>query len=64
MAQASISLNAEGGSREPPTSTGNTSITDFYMLKGDVHIATRSQDYEMSESFEKGKEATNPPVTL
>jgi hypothetical protein len=54
----------EGGSQGPPTSTGNTSATNVYMLKGDTHIETRTQDYRMSESVEKGKEATNPPVPL
>jgi hypothetical protein len=34
------------------------------MLKGDTHIVTRSQDYRMSDSIEKGKEATNPQVPL
>jgi hypothetical protein len=64
MAQASTSSSAEGGSQGPPASTGNTSAVNVYMLKGDAHIATRARDYRMSESTEKGKEATNPPVPL
>jgi hypothetical protein len=64
MAQASTSSSVEGGSQGPPASTGNTSVANVYMLKGDAHIATRTQDYRMSESAEKGKEATNPPVPL
>ena len=60
MAQASTSSSTEGDSQGPPMSTGNTSATNVYMLKGDTHIATRARDYRMSDSAKKGKETTNP----
>jgi hypothetical protein len=34
------------------------------MMKSDTHIQTRAHDYRMSESSEKGKEASNPPPPL
>jgi hypothetical protein len=34
------------------------------MLKGDAHIATRTHDYGMPNTSEKGKEAENPSVPL
>jgi hypothetical protein len=34
------------------------------MLKGDAHIATRTHDYRMPNTSEKGKEAENPYVPL
>jgi hypothetical protein len=64
MAQASTSSSTVGGSQGPPVSTGNTSAMNVYMLKGDTHIVTRSQDYGMPKTIEKGKEATNPSVPL
>jgi hypothetical protein len=62
MTQASSS--ADGGSQGPPASSSNPSVVNVYMMKGDAYIATRAHDYRMSESAEKGKEATNPPVPL
>ena len=64
MAQASTSSSVEGGSQGPPASTGNTLAVNVYMVKGNAHIATRTRDYRMLESTEKGKEATNPLVPL
>jgi hypothetical protein len=34
------------------------------MLKGNVDIATRTHDYEMPNTYEKGKEAKSPPLPL
>jgi hypothetical protein len=34
------------------------------MLKGDAHIATRTHDYGMPNTSEKGKEAKNPSIPL
>jgi hypothetical protein len=34
------------------------------MLKGDAHIATRTHDYIMINTFDKGKEDKNPYVPL
>jgi hypothetical protein len=64
MAQALASSSSKGGSQRPPASTSNTSIANVYMVKGDTHTKTKTQDYGMSNSTEKGKEATNPPVPL
>jgi hypothetical protein len=62
MTQASTS--ADGGSQGPPPSSSNPSATNVYMMKGDTYIAPRAHNYGMSESAEKGKETTNPPIPL
>jgi hypothetical protein len=64
MAQYSSSSSVEGCNQGPPASTTNNPVTNVYMLKGDTHIVTRAQDYGMSKSAKKGKEATNPSVPL
>jgi hypothetical protein len=64
MAQASTSSSMEGGSQGPPAPTNNNLTTNIYMMNVEANIATRARDYRMSESVEKGKEATNPPTPL
>jgi hypothetical protein len=64
MAQASTSSSMEGGSQGPPATTSNNPTTNIYMMNVEANIATRARDYRMSESVEKGKEATNPPTPL
>jgi hypothetical protein len=51
-------------SQGPPTSIGNTSAMNFYMVKCNAHIETKTQYYRTSKYVKKGKEATNPPVPL
>ena len=58
------SLSTEGGSQGHPPSLSNPSSANVYMLKGDAHIATRTHDYKMPNTSEKGKEAENPPLPL
>jgi hypothetical protein len=62
LTQASSSM--DGGSQGPPPSSSNPSSVNVYMLKGDAHIATRTHDYGMPNTSEKGKEAENPPLPL
>jgi hypothetical protein len=62
MTQASSST--DGGNQGPPTSSSNSLAVNVYMMKGDAYIATKAHDYRMSESAEKGKEATNPLIPL
>jgi hypothetical protein len=64
MDQASTSSIADGGSQGPTTSSSNTSVENVYMVKGNAHIVTRTQDYRMPKYVEKDKEATNPPIPL
>jgi hypothetical protein len=63
MAQASTSTSTEGGSQGPPP-TNNNPTTNIYMMNVEAHLETRARDYEMPESTEKGKEATNPSNPL
>jgi hypothetical protein len=37
---------------------------NIYMMNVDAHLSTRTRDYGMPESVEKGKEATNPSNPL
>jgi hypothetical protein len=37
---------------------------NVFMTKGDAHIETRTHDYGIPNTFEKGKEAENPPLPL
>jgi hypothetical protein len=60
MAQASASTSVVGGSQGPPAPTNNNLVVNIYMMNVDAHLSTRTRDYGMSESVEKGKEATNP----
>jgi hypothetical protein len=62
MAQASTSTSVIGGSQGPPAPTNLAA--NIYMMNVEDNIATRARDYRMSESVEKGKEATNPPNPL
>jgi hypothetical protein len=62
LAQASASV--EGASQGPPTSLSNPLFANVYMMKGSIDIATRTRDYGMKKSSEKGKEAENPSVPL
>jgi hypothetical protein len=54
----------EGGSQGPPPSLSNPSSTNVYMMKGSVDITTRTHEYRMKNTSEKGKEAENPPLPL
>jgi hypothetical protein len=58
------SANTDGGIQGPPSSSSNPSTSNVYMLKGDAHIATRTHDYGMPNTSEKGKEAENPSIPL
>jgi hypothetical protein len=58
------SANTDGGSQGPPSSSSNPSTSNVYMLKGDAYIATRTHDYRMPSTYEKGKEVENPFVPL
>jgi hypothetical protein len=62
LTQASSS--AEGGSQGPPLYSSNPSFSNVYMMKGDSYIMTRAHDYRKLGTFEKGKEAENPPLPL
>jgi hypothetical protein len=62
LTQASSST--EGGSQGPPPSSSNPSSMNVYMLKGNIDIETRTHDYGMPNTSEKGKEAENPPLPL
>jgi hypothetical protein len=62
LTQASVS--AEGGSQGPPPSSSNPSSMNVYMMKGNVDIATRTRDYGMPNTSEKGKEVENPSLPL
>jgi hypothetical protein len=62
LTQASSSM--EGGSQGPPPSSSNPSSTNVYMMKGSIDITTRTRDYRMPNTSEKGKEAKNPPLPL
>jgi hypothetical protein len=42
LTQASV--NVDGGSQGPPSSSSNPSTLNIYMLKGEAHIATRAHD--------------------
>jgi hypothetical protein len=37
---------------------------NVYMMNGRVDIGTRTCDYGMKNTFEKGKEDKNPPLPL
>jgi hypothetical protein len=37
---------------------------NVHMMKGSIDIGTRTRDYEMPNTFEKGKEDENPPLPL
>jgi hypothetical protein len=62
LTQASSSM--EGGSQGPPPSVSNPSSVNVYMMKGSVDITTRTCDYGMPNTFEKGKEVENPSLPL
>jgi hypothetical protein len=58
------SLNVDGGSQRPPSSSINLSNSNVCMLKGESHIATRAHDYEMPSTIEKGKKDEKTYVPL
>jgi hypothetical protein len=62
LSQASSS--AEGASQGPPPSSNNPSSANVYMMKGSIDIMTRTYDYGIPNTFEKGKEAKNPNLPL
>jgi hypothetical protein len=62
LTQASSS--AEGGSQGPPPSMSNPSSANVYMMKGSIDIMTRTCDYGMPNTSEKGKEEENPYFPL
>jgi hypothetical protein len=64
MAQASTSSSATGGNQGPPAPTNNNPTVNIYMMNVEANIVTRARYYIMSESIEKGKEATNPSTPL
>jgi hypothetical protein len=58
------SSSVKGGIQGPPLSSSNPLFMNVYMMKGSVDIGTRTRDYEMPNTFEKGKEDENPPLPL
>jgi hypothetical protein len=54
------SSSVEGASQGPPLSLSNHSSANVSMMKGSVDITTRTCDYEIPNTSEKGKEAKNP----
>jgi hypothetical protein len=62
LTQASSS--AKGESQGPPPSSSNPSFSNVYIRKGDDYITTRAHDYGNPGTYEKGKEAKNPPLPL
>jgi hypothetical protein len=57
-------LSMEGGSEGPHLSASNPSSADVYMMKGSIDLITRTRDYIIPNTFEKGKEAENPSLPL
>jgi hypothetical protein len=64
MTQDSSSTNALGGNQGAPKINANNGAIKLYIMRSDAHMKTRSHDYGMSESTDKGKEASNPPPSL
>jgi hypothetical protein len=62
LAQASSST--EGAGQGPTPSPSNSSSVNVYMMKGSIDITTRTRDYGMPNTFEKGKDAENPSLPL
>jgi hypothetical protein len=62
LTQASSSTDVS--SQGPPPSSSSPSSKNVYMLKGNVDIETRTCDYGMRNTSDKGKEAENPPLPL
>jgi hypothetical protein len=62
LTQASSS--AKGGSQGPPSSLSNHLSANVYMMKGSIEIETRTHNYGMPNTSEKGKEAENPSLPL
>jgi hypothetical protein len=42
----------------------NPSLVNLYMMKGSIDLSTRTHDYRMSNTSEKGKEVENPSLPL
>jgi hypothetical protein len=64
MAQDFASTSVTGGSQGPPTPNPNNPAANIYMMNAKAHLSTRTHDYGMPESVEKGKEASNPLTPL
>jgi hypothetical protein len=62
LSQASSS--AEGAGQGAPPSLSNTSSINVYMMKGSIDLTTRTHDYRMPNTSEKGREAENPSLPL
>jgi hypothetical protein len=60
MAQDSTFMSAVRGSQGTPVPNSNNSTVKIYMMNVDAHLSTRTRDYEMLESGEKGNKASNP----
>jgi hypothetical protein len=58
ITQASLSM--EGGSHGPHPSSSNPLFANLYMMKSSIDINTRTRNYGMPNTSEKGKEAENP----
>jgi hypothetical protein len=54
----------EGGSQGPPPYLINPSSMNVYMVKSNVDIETRTREYKIPNTYEKGKEDENPPLPL
>jgi hypothetical protein len=62
LTQASSS--AKGGSQGPPPYLSNLVSANVYMMKGSIDITTRTRDYRMPNTSEKGKESENTHLPL
>jgi hypothetical protein len=62
LAQASSS--AKGAGQGSPPSSSNSSSANVYMMKGSIDIKTRTHDYKMPNTSEKGKGAKNQHLPL
>jgi hypothetical protein len=60
---SSLSEHGRGQSRTP-LSSSNPSSMNVYMMKCHAYISTRAQDYGIPSTYEKSKEAENPPLPL
>jgi hypothetical protein len=60
LAQDSSSTNTPGGNKGSPTLNVKKRATNIYMMKSKANLQTKAHNYGMPESFEKGKEASNP----
>jgi len=47
-----------------PAPTSNNPDVNIYMMKSNANLSTKTYDYGMPESVDKGKEASNPLTPL